>query len=400
MPRVLFVVTTEENMGDLALCEEWMGDLGEDSRFGFVLCENLAQYVSDRHDCYRFDKDVDVADTIHRAVRDFAPDAVIFASNSFWNIRSQKGAVFGRFPLEAIADGIPVLSFDPFEGGFRTRLGLSEKSVDFPSIPKEVWRLRYMSRASDDDPMARHFCTRAPYERARATSRARVLEAHGADPSKKTVVFPVSLNRLNSILAAYPRYYMHLARLFGMGDLRDVQFLVIRPRPIPGLGHAPNVIDIPLVRFETFLEIVAASDVYLTDSLISCMVTAIHLAVPTVLLSNSGRRTDLESGSFLDGNSFPYKVFPYGFTDICESLVERFEIRGCFEEVEVLDARAFASTMSGLLFDEEIRDAAVARCRSWKESRLALPSPRQTLESILHEARLDLWAERTDVDSR
>ncbi|HEV7428955.1 MAG TPA: DUF6365 family protein [Thermoanaerobaculia bacterium] len=384
MPRALFVVTTEENMGDLALCEEWMGDLSDGFTFAFVLCRNLAKYVSDRYRCYTFQADVDVADTIRRAVRDFAPDAVIFASNSFWNIRGQKGATFGRFPLEAIEGTIPVLSFDPFESGFRTRLGLSEKYVEFPSIPKEVWRLRYMSRASGD-PMARHFCTRAPYDRARAAPRERVLEAHGADPGKKTVVLPVSLNRLNSILAAYPRYYVHLARLFAMRELRDVQFLVIRPRPIPGLGHAPNVIDIPLVPFEEFLEIIAASDVYLTDSLISCMVSAIHLGVPTVLLSNSGQSQHLESGSFLDGNSFPYKVFPYGFADVCDTLVNRFEIRGCFEEVEVLDARAFVSAMCGLLFDQEIRGAATARCHEWKKARMVLPSPRQTLEAILRE---------------
>jgi hypothetical protein len=38
MRRLMFVVTTEENMGDLALCQEWIGDLGRSHhRFAFVI---------------------------------------------------------------------------------------------------------------------------------------------------------------------------------------------------------------------------------------------------------------------------------------------------------------------------------------------------------------------------
>lgn len=382
--RILFVVTTQENMGDLALCQEWIGDLGRDEhRFAFVITENHGPFIDPRDERYAFSSEVDVADTVVDAARRFRADAIVMASNSFWSIRGQRGAAFGRFPEKLFDLGVPLLSFDPFEIGFRTYVSHADQAIEFPAIPDGVWKLRYMSRASDDA-MARHFCTRAVYDAARDADRAAILRRYGADPARKAVVFPVSANRFKAITRSFRRYYLHLARLFSMPPLRDAQFLVVTPHRVPGLQHAPNVIHVPHLQFGDFLRLLAACDLYLTDSLISCMVSALHLARPVALLANSERSAHLARGTFLDGpRFFPFKVFPYGFTEVCDALVDRFEIGGCFVEAEVLDPAHVVETIGGVLFEEQQYARIAARCMSWKEARLTLPSPKQTLESVL-----------------
>jgi hypothetical protein len=84
MRRLMFVITTKENMGDLALCQEWIGDLGRDEyRYAFVLTGNLARFVEQQDQCFLFRPLVDVVDTIAEAAAHFRPTAVIMASNSF-----------------------------------------------------------------------------------------------------------------------------------------------------------------------------------------------------------------------------------------------------------------------------------------------------------------------------
>jgi hypothetical protein len=380
----MFVVTTEENMGDLALCQEWIGDLGRDEyQFTFVLASNLARFVDPSDNCVHFRPSIDIGETIAAAAAKFKPDAIIMASNSFWSMRHQRGAKFGRFPDELFGLKIPVLSFDPFEIGFRTKIPHSDQIFEFPEIPANVWRLRYMSRRSTE-PNARHFCTTSVFARARAQSRENVLRKWGADPAKRTVIFPVSENRFKSIIESYPRYYLHLARLFSFKQFADVQFITVSPRPVPGLRHARNVLHVPHLPFDDFLALVAAADLYLSDSLISCMVNAFHMAMPVMLLVNSERNAPLAPGTFLNGRFFPYKIFPYGFTEVCDQLVSRFEIEGCFVETEVLDSSDFCNKLERLMFDERAYREVSDRCRAWKEARLQLPSPREVLDYIMN----------------
>jgi hypothetical protein len=239
-----------------------------------------------------------------------------------------------------------------------------------------------MSR-SCTEPKVRHFCTHGVFAKARGVSREETLSRWGADPSKKTVVFPVSENRFQSIMKSFPLYYLHLARLFSFAEFEEVQFLVISPRPIPGLLHAANVVHLPHVPFSEFLEIVAAADVYLSDSLISCMVNGFHMGVPVMLLSNSAQSSGLAPGTFLDGKFFPYQVFPYGFTEVCEELIRRFEIRDCFVNTEVLNEDEFRGKLGSLLFNASTYQQIAERCHAWKDARLRLPRPRQVLDEIL-----------------
>jgi hypothetical protein len=304
------------------------------------------------------------------------------ASNSFWSMRYQRGATFGRFPEQLFGLGVPLLSFDPFEMAVRTRVPITGAEFEFPAVPPSVWRLRYMSRASSEF-NARHFCTRNVFSRARLQPRDQVLCKWGADPRKPTVIFPVSENRFKSILDSYRHYYLHLARLFSLPRFADVQFIVVSPGAIPGLRHAANVVHVPLVPFDEFLALVAASDLYLSDSLMSCMVNAFHLAVPVVLLVNSEASEPLAPGTFLHNRFFPYKLFPLGFSDVYEKLVARFEIEGCFREAEVLDTNDFQQTLEQMLFDADAYRAVRERCSAWKRARLSLPAPTAILDEIL-----------------
>ena len=123
MRRILFVVTTQQNMGDLALCQEWIGDLGREAyRFGFVLASGLTQFVDPADTCFVFRPWIDAGETILQVAAAFRPDAVILASNAFWGLRNQRGARFGQFPEQLYHLGLPLLSFDPFEIGFKTRV--------------------------------------------------------------------------------------------------------------------------------------------------------------------------------------------------------------------------------------------------------------------------------------
>jgi hypothetical protein len=383
MRKLLFVITTDENMGDLALCQEWIADLGRaDFDFGYVLCQRMAPFIDPTDVQFFFDPDVHVAETILAAARVFRPDAIIFASNAFWNIRGQKGASFGVFPLKVHQAGVPLLSFDPFEIEFETRVRQTGARIRFAAVPPSVWALRYMSQSSAE-PNARHFCTRSIFAGAREAKRDQVLARWGADPAKRTVVFAVSENRYAFIRRYYPEYYRHLARLFASPAAEGVQFAMISPRPIPELARSPRALSLPLIPFQDFLELIAASDLYLADSLISCIVNAFHLAVPAMLLANTEKSRALSQGSFLRDSFFPYKIFPYGFTEVCDAIEVRFGIAGCYEQVEVLDRVDFGRRLRRVLFDPEVNRDMTGRCVRWKTERLTLPTPRATVDAIL-----------------
>jgi Family of unknown function (DUF6365) len=381
--KLLFVVTTSSNMGDLALCQGWIRDIGrEDFRYGFVLDARLAPFLDERDERFFFAPRVHVKEAILAAADRFAADAIVFASNSFWNLPGQAGARFGSFPLAAGDTPVPLLSFDPFELGFEMRLPGSDEAKTFAPVPEWVWALRYMSRVPDA-PNARHFCASRIFDVARRRRRSETLARWGGDPAKKTVVFPVSKNRFDYIREHYPGYYPHLATLFARRPWDRTQLFVLSPSPIEEFAALVHVVHVPPVPYEEFLALVGAADLYLTDSLISCIVDAFHLATPALLLANSEKGQGLQRGSFLDGRFFPYRVFPYGMSEICETLERRFEIAGCFEVAEVLNAAEIGGKLETLLYDADTRERTAARCRRWRRDRQALPAPREIVESLL-----------------
>ena len=382
MPRILFVVTSDANMGDLALCREWTAELGRtDHTFGYALCEGLRRFVDPCDLTFVFEPNTHVNDTLLAVVRSFRPDAILLACNSFWSIRGQAGATFGSFPFELLRTGIPLASFDPFETEFETEVEGVGNRVRFPGVPSRVWALRYMSRSSVE-PNALHFSTRAAFQAARSRPRPEVLGRWGVDSERPTAIFPVSKNRHRFIQKVYPAYYPHIGEIFGAASLRDAQLLVVTPEPIDAFADVPNVTQLPLMPFPDFLATIAACDLYVADSLISCVATAFQLTVPGVLLASTEAGRPLAPGSFLDGRFFRYRVFPYGFEEIGIHLEERFEIGGCFERVEAVDGPAIIDRLTRLLMDGEAEPLR-RRCVEWKAERLEMPGPAKTLARIL-----------------
>jgi hypothetical protein len=382
--RVMFVVTTSTNMGDIALCQEWIADIGrEDTRYAFVISPDLAPFIDPSDACYRFSREIHVKHTILEAAASFHPDAVIFATNSFWNMPGQEGAEYGRFALEPDDIEVPVLSFDPLEIGFVHKMPQSGNTVSFEPVPGWVGALRYMSRSSPE-PNALHYRSTKVFDAVRSADREAALVelGLGLDQDRPTVLFPISRDRFAFIEQHYPRYYPHLARLLSAPSCLQAQFVVVAPDTIAAFQELPNVVQIGPQPFDRFLALIAASSLYLTDSLISCMVDAIHMEVPTLLLANTGESSSESRDSFLGDAFFSYRVFPYGMSEICRTLISRFEIQDCFTEVEVLDPQAFADAVAALLFGT-LGPQISEGCRRWKGARRNLPSPKDTLQSVL-----------------
>lgn len=383
MKKVLFVITTSTNMGDIALCQEWIADLGrEDFSFGYVLCPPLKEFIDSRDSFFLYEDETPVKDSILNAVETFRPDALIFGTNAFWNLAEYQGAEFGKFILEPDDVEIPVLSFDPFEIGFEHVMPQSGDKVPFSAVPDWVWALRYMS-LTPKSPNARHFCTQKAFQTSKNRTRPEVLSKWGIDPKKRTVLLAISRDRFEFIQQHYPKYYDHLADLFSNVSDRDAHFLIVLPEKIDAFASLPNATQLPFVKFEDFLDLIAASSVYLTDSFISCIVNAFHLGTPSLLIHNTPSSEPLSPGSFLDSGFFPYWVFPYGMVEVCEKLDGLFGIHDCYLRAEVLDPEDFQAKIEALLRDSGTRSELENACREWKRERLALPSPRVVLEEIL-----------------
>ncbi|HEV7684322.1 MAG TPA: DUF6365 family protein [Pyrinomonadaceae bacterium] len=400
MRKLLFVITTNANMGDLALCQEWIADLGrEECSFAFVLSSDLLLFLDSRDERFLFDPGVHVKRTILAAAKNFRPDFVIFASNSFWNLKNQKGALFGDFPLSPGDLDVPVLSFDPFEIAFENVTPFSGTRTKFAGVPEWVWALRYMSRSSAE-PNARHFCTKRVFQAASTLPKRAIVSQWGGDPDRKTILFPISKNRLEFIRTTYPGYYPHLAALFSTAPCQQAQFFVLSPERVTEFDGLSNVIHLPLVKFEDFLALVSAADIYLTDSFISCVVNAFHLQTPSLVLANSEQSLPLQRGTFLEGRFFPFRVFPYGLVEPCNFLEEKFELSGCYKPVEVLHLAAFARAVQDLLFDEGTVTSLAENCRKWKTDRMALPSPGDLIAEIVSHPPLAMLGANEAFDVR
>ncbi|MGA8496780.1 MAG: DUF6365 family protein [Xanthobacteraceae bacterium] len=388
MKNLLFVVTTSANMGDLALCRDWITDIGRDDfRYGYVLSEQLDRFIDARDARFYFAPEVDVKNTILAATERMQADGIVFASNAFWNLPGQRGAEFGRFPIGPGEIDIPIMSFDPFEVDFEIQVPNETGVKKFESVPKWVWALQYMSRQTTGRNDC-HYCAKRNLANPPEYSRRFASARWGWDTDTKTILFPISPNRYYYIRKHYPDYYSHLADQFSRRPWIQSRLVVISPEPVPQFRELSNVVGLSLVDYDEFLALTSAADLYLTDSLISCIVDAFHLGTPSLLLTNSEKSRALSRGTFLENRFFPYRVFPYGMWDICEVLKERFEIAGCFAEAEIFDGAGIASKTEALLFDHEARAAITDCSRQWRQNRLALPSARETIDFILSQGAI------------
>lgn len=241
--HLLYIVTSEENMGDLALCMDWVASLGRRRyRHAFVLGARLRPYVDPADRCFVFERAVPVGHTIVAAAREVGADAVILATNSFWNLPGQAGAEFGRYPPQLADLPCPLLSFDLYEGAISTSLPGTEVEVVFPSVPPSVIALRYYSTGARPGDNARHF--RLPAAAADlADTRRQVFQRLRLDPERKLLLFPVSRDRHQAIRARFPLYYPYLSTLLAALPAERVQVLLLTPEPMPEFGD--NVLQLP-----------------------------------------------------------------------------------------------------------------------------------------------------------
>ncbi|MDX1406682.1 MAG: DUF6365 family protein [Saprospiraceae bacterium] len=386
MTRILFVITSSENLGDLALCREWISDLGRSRyQFGFVLHRDLRRYIDQADTLFFYEYYIHVKDRILEAYRDFEPAAVIFASNSFWNLPGYFGAEFGRFILEPGDVDVPVLSFDPFEIGIEYTMHQTNNTVYFSPVPSWVWALRYMS-TSPRSSNAMHFALRQQAFNETPAFRNDVITKWGGDPRHPTIFFPVSLNRWQFIKQHYPLYYEHLSGIFEeLGE--DLQIFILSPNEVIEFTHLRRVIQLPLLDYQDFHDLVAAADLYLTDSYISCIFNAFILGTPAVLLCNSEASRSLAEGSFLEDEFFPFRVFPYGLNDACDQLEAVWGTEGCYGQIEILDVDAVVAGIRDVLSEGQLYQSMIENIRQWQKDHQHLPNPGMALEAILKQHR-------------
>lgn len=345
------------------------------------MAPEMKEFVTGQDSHFLFDPNVSVKESVLGAIDAYDPHAIIFATNSFWNLPGHPDVEFGKFLLRPDDVSVPVLSFDPFEIGFHHKMPVSGQAIDFPSVPSWVWALRYMS-LTPATPNARHFRSRRAF-RAPTTDRAEVISRWAGAPDKRSIFFPISTDRFRFIQEHYPDYYHHVARLIGGLPEKDVQCFVVAPEKTHALASLPNVIQLPHLKFNDFLSLINASDVYLTDSFISCIVDAFQLETPSLLLANSEASRSLRDGTFLNSHFFPYRVFPYGMVEVCEQLESLFGVGKCYWKAEVLDIKECLAKLNALLFEPSARASLVDACQEWKAERDALSSPRSIMDEIL-----------------
>jgi hypothetical protein len=381
--KILFVVTSATNMGDLALCQEWIEELGRDNYiFGYVLAPDLEKFIEHQDERFLFSKKVNIKSSLLNAVQLFNADALIFATNAFWNLPDYQGVTFGEFLLEENDIDIPVFSFDPFEIGFTHIMPQNGAKIEFSEVPSWVYALRYMSRIPKTE-NARHFKTNQVYSN-RQLKNKNIIRKYGGDPSKKSIIFPISTDRYTFIKNHYPDYYSYLASLFDeLGD--DVQLFSVLPEKVLAFEPNKNIIQLLHVPFSDFQDLVQSSAIYLTDSYVSCIVTSFHLETPALLLFNSNSQVELNS--FLGPQPFKYKVFPYGMFDICNELETLFEVKDCFAKCEIFDRKGFIKYTTQLLTESDERQRLKEASKKWKEERKALKSPQEILSEILEYAK-------------
>ncbi len=275
MKNVLFVVTTNENMGDLAFCLEWTKELGQQEyQFAFVMDRSLDPYVPKNKKRFFYAPQTDVKETILQGAKDFEADVLTFATGSCWKIQGQTGAKPGRFIQEVLSLNIPILSFDPFEG------------YEHHPPPQTVIKLRDSpnhSTASD----VLHYNIPSRFNKLNKTQKSKTLESLGLDPSLPHILFPISQATRDLRLKVFSNYYAHLAHLFESCSDLPFQFVVIGPNKIKALDSLPNVHQIGEQPFADYLKILRSMNLVLTDYGMSAgLFYAACSGIPAGLLCN------------------------------------------------------------------------------------------------------------------
>ena len=387
MVKLLFVITSNSNVGDLSLCLEWLNELGHDRfQYAFLLDRSLRHITRGKNILFFYEQDRHVKESILEAVSAFKADVIIFASNSYWNIKGQKGAEMGKWGEEILNLNIPILSFDPLEGLTELYVDLWDMKVSYPPLPENVWSLRDSPNTSTAPAPAsniKYFRILKRFEQLTDTRKHEILKDLGVDIKKKTVFLPIAKNCYLDSRKVFYDYYDHLAHLFFQCRTEAVQFLILAPEKIHEFGNCTNVIQIGHQGNDRFLEILKASDIYLTDcGVASSFLTAMSSSIPSILLCNTYKSLNKVHGynrpeteftqneisgkiSFIHDRLYPYQVFPYGMVDLFNYFKEIYYLKGCYLPVEVLETDDFSNKIRSLLSGTQTRYSLIQRCAKY-----------------------------------
>ncbi len=401
MIKLLFVVTTNSNIGDLAFCLEWVTELKrENYRHAFIVDRSIQKFIHKEDSLFFFEHDLHVKETILKAVSEFKADVIIFASNSYWNIAGQKGAERGKWYEEILNLDIPILSFDPLEGLTELYVHLWDVRIDFPPVPENIWSIR-ASPNIPEAPKTRHFRILNRFEQMPESRKCDILKSIHLDLNKKTVFFPIARNCYYDCRKMFYDYYSHIAVLLKSCGNKAVQFLVLAPEEIEEFKSCKNVIQIGNQPYERFIEILKASDIYLTDcGIASTFLHAMSSSIPSIVLSNSYDSLDdiplnrntitkytqyKKSGkrSFIFNGLYPFKIFPYGMVELFNHDEKLYHFKGCYRNVEVLEEKAFSHAIESLLFDKSTRQSLMDKCSELKSLFMKSQSPTSIIKEVL-----------------
>jgi len=183
----------------------------------------------------------------------------------------------------------------------------------------------------------------------------------------------------------------------------DTQFLVLTPQKIKEFFSCENVLQIEHQQCDKFLDLLKASDIYLTDRGVgSSFLYAMSASIPSILLLNSYNSLndvpdDLKQyilkdyhqqdnpgkRSFIFDGLYPYRVFPYGMVDLFNHLEKLFHIKGCYLPIEAIDLNNFSKIIDSLLFDKSLRQSLVDQCDGLRSRFMKLQSPASIIEEVL-----------------
>lgn len=295
--RLLFVVTADSNFGDLALCRQWIHELGAaDYRYAFVLAEKLSPLAPAEAERFHFDRNKDVEETILEAACSFQPDAVLFATGACWRIAGQPGAVAGRFPAKVLELGVPVFSFDPFEG------------LQFHPPPPPVILLRDSPNPPPSSTV-RHFNAASRFAPARPEEKSNILRRLGLPTGRRLIMASLSSSVLERKGAGLAAHYAGIARVFELCVAAPVHFLVIGPSLIPAFDRLPNVTQSPPLSFDDFQLAARSMDLVLSNSgLATVFLEAACAGIPAALLLQEEAKAD-EPAAKLDTTAAAWTRF-------------------------------------------------------------------------------------------
>jgi len=424
--RLLYVLTSNGNMGDLALCADWAAAFAaQGARCAFAYPPQARKYLPPSVEAhFPFEPAHSVWATIAQAAEAYRPAAIIFATGTFWSIPGQPGAEWGHFDDSLTRLGIPLLSFDPMEGRYDCHIHITNSRVCFPPVPPEMWALRYMSPPGPLPHRAWRFrlttVTPAVPDAGEIAARKRALGLH---PNKPVIMYCVSGNRLAAVRALYFDYFHYLARLLEPLLNDGAQLLLVGAQKLHPLDRLPNIVLHPACDPGAFFTLLNLAHVFLTDSLVSSLAYACFAGIPSVLLGNTLASPDDVSAdvrstmspapaaraaailrhialkalavprvyrgplpganSILARGVFPWIVFPYGLNEMRRQADETYGMASCYREAPFFDPETARHTIAEVIAEGNARSHLLESCQAWARIRAGYPAPPEVLEDIL-----------------